>query len=102
MSAETIQADYEQLSQVSGQFALAQDIAAQMLQNIRNHMNDLGGQWVGEGSEAFFNEMEGDILPACERLCRTLEQAAGVTEQISATLQEAEASAAASFTVTAS
>jgi hypothetical protein len=41
---------------------------AQMVQQVQNAMHRLQSDWIGRGSEAFFHEMEGELLPALNRL----------------------------------
>ena len=38
-----------------------------------------GGDWVGEGATAFFNEMRSEVMPALVRLMKALESGASVT-----------------------
>jgi WXG100 family type VII secretion target len=39
-------------------------------------------QWVGQGSEKFFSEMEGQVLPAVQRLARALGYAGDTADKI--------------------
>jgi WXG100 family type VII secretion target len=53
-----------------------------------------GGDWIGQGANAFFQEMQSDVLPALQRLLRALEASERVTKQISGLLRDAEQDAA--------
>ncbi|MGB1253725.1 MAG: WXG100 family type VII secretion target, partial [Candidatus Promineifilaceae bacterium] len=61
---DIIQADYEMLEQVSAKFVQQSEAAQQMLQDISNRMQALEGEWIGEGSTAFFAEMSDLMLPS--------------------------------------
>jgi hypothetical protein len=55
------------------------------------------GGWQGRGSTAFFNEMNGEILPAMQRLAAALDRARSVTHEIAHVVQQAEEEAARPF-----
>jgi WXG100 family type VII secretion target len=97
--AETIQADYEALEQISQRFMQQGDAVEQMNQNLRNRMDQLQGSWKGMGSEAFFAEMGDEVLPAADRLRQAMEDASNVTKQIANALSAAEEEAGNSFQV---
>ena len=74
--AEEIRADYEELEQVASRFTNQCAQVQQMLQKVRGSMEKLeDGGWIGRGSDAFFNEMNGEVLPATERLLQALDPA---------------------------
>ena len=62
--ADEVKADYEQLEQVANKFSNQSEEIQQMLQTVKNNMDKLEPDWIGRGSEAFFSEMQGEILPA--------------------------------------
>ena len=95
---DQIQADYDELEQISGQFSnQAQSIQA-MQQKVRgSYAKLLDKGWIGKGATAFFDEMESLILPAQERLKDALEQASKTTKDISETVQQAEEDASSPF-----
>lgn len=97
---DIVQANYETLDQVSARFAQQGDALQQMLQNIRTHMEALEGEWIGKGHDAFFREMGDSVVPACDRLCRAFQQAAGSTKQMANALRNAEQEASGAFQVT--
>ncbi len=97
--AETIQADYEALEQISQRFMQQGDAVEQMNQNLRNRMDQLQSSWKGMGSEAFFAEMGDEVLPAADRLRQAMEDASNVTKQIANALSAAEEEAGNSFQV---
>lgn len=99
MAAEEIRADYDQLVQVVNRFNAQGQQIQQMTQNVQRSMETLRGGWEGRGSQAFFNEMQGNVLPGVNRLHQALAQAARVTQQISQTVKQAEEEASAPFRI---
>ncbi len=95
---DEVRADYEQLEQVANQFQAQSQAIQQMLQNVKGSMDPLvGGGWIGRGSDAFYAEMEGEVLPATQRLQAALEEASQATKKITQTMQQAEDNASALF-----
>ena len=81
--SNTIQADYEQLESIAGNFGKEADNSTAMTARVRKSYEDLkNGGWLGRGAEAFFNEMDSEILPALERFFAALEKGQSVTQQI--------------------
>lgn len=99
MSATVIQAQYEQLEELVQRFHAQADGSSQLLQNVRRHLDDLNGEWIGEGSQAFFREMEDEIFPALQRLTAAFEQSSDATSEIMRILQNAEEDAAQQMSV---
>jgi len=97
--ADLIEADYDVLEQVSRRFSQQGDEIQQMLQNIRNRMGQLQNSWEGRGSQAFFAEMQDEVVPGIDRLRHALEDAGNVTKQVAETLSQAEEEAGNSFRV---
>ncbi len=96
--ADEIRADYDQLQDIASRFANQAQVIQEMLQNVRSHMQPLeDGGWIGRGSDAFFSEMNDEVLPATERLQKALEEASRVTNQIAQTIRQAEEEASGLF-----
>ena len=95
---DEIQADYDRLEQIANQFANQSQAIQQMLQSTKGAMDPLqGGGWIGRGSDAFFSEMQGEVLPASERLQEALDEAGRVTKQIVQIVKQAEEEASSPF-----
>ena len=95
---DEIRADYDQLEQLANQFANQSQAIQQMLQNVRGSMDPLqSGGWIGRGSDAFFSEMQSEVLPATQRLQEALDEANRVTKQIIQTVKQAEEEASSPF-----
>jgi len=97
--ADEVKADYEQLEQVASKFSSQSEEIQQMLQTVKNNMDQLEPDWIGRGSEAFFSEMQSEVLPAVMRLQQALEEANRVTKEVVQTMQDAEEEASSPFRV---
>lgn len=95
---DEIRADYDRLEKVASQFANQSQEIQQMLQKVRGSMEPLeSGGWIGRGSDAFFSEMQSEVLPATERLQQAMDEANRVTNQIVQTIRHAEEEACSPF-----
>src|SRR5258706_1390639 len=91
MPAATIRANYDQLKQVATTFGKSSDECKRTLQNIRSNKDTLhGGDWVGQGANAFYKEMDDSVLPTLQRLVSALDTAQRSIAQISSVMQGAE------------
>ena len=98
--ADLIEADYGKLEQVHKQFTSQADIFAKTIKDIRSRMDPLeDGGWKGDAATAFFREMNDEVLPACVRLHKALQEAAASTKQIGETVQKAEQDATNTFKI---
>lgn len=98
MPNDIIQAQYDQLDQISSRFAGQSEASQQLIAQLRRSMQPLqGGGWQGRGSSAFFAEMNNEVLPTMQRLASALDQARSVTLQVSDILQAAEEEASRPF-----
>lgn len=95
---DLILVDYERLEKLAAVFGQQSENIAQMLQQVQGSVNPLqAGGWMGKGSDAFFGEMEGVVLPAVQRLIEALGEANLVTNQIVEVMQQADEEASSSF-----
>jgi WXG100 family type VII secretion target len=98
MSNDIIQARYDGLADVANRFGNQahsnEDLLARVLQALRPLE---GGGWQGRGSTAFFAEMNGEVVPAMQRLGVALDRARNVTLAIARVLREAEEEASQPF-----
>jgi WXG100 family type VII secretion target len=95
--ADEIKADYDQLEQVVSRFASQSQVIQEMNQQVRTSMQNLQDGWMGRGSEAFFSEMESEVLPASLRLQEALDEASRATRDIIQIFQQADEEASAPF-----
>ena len=95
MASALVRSDHDQLKQVSQSFSQQADAINNMNQNIKSCMDTLqGGDWIGKGATAYFQEMNGQVIPSLTRLHRALTQAARITQQVSQLMKQAEGEAA--------
>jgi WXG100 family type VII secretion target len=95
MAGPKVRADYEQLKEAANGFSVQAQAAQQTVQSLQKELAVLqGGDWVGLGATAFYQEMGGQVMPAMKRLAAALESARETTVQISQVIGQAEADAA--------
>lgn len=95
MPASRIRADHDQLKQVVQTFNRESAAVKRSLDRLRSRMDALQrGDWVGQGANKFYQEMDSAVLPAVERLRAALDQGARTVRQVSHLIDEAEAEAA--------
>ena len=95
---DEFQCKYDEMENIAKIFQAQADIAQQVFDSIRNTMEDLKPDWIGKGSDAFFNEMESEVNPALQRLIQALEEGSNVVMQINQTIETAEQEAQSQFT----
>lgn len=96
--SDEIRANYEQLDNIASRLANQSQAIQTMLQKVKGSMSKLqNGGWIGQGADAFFQEMNGVVLPASQRLQNVLQEAGQVTKTIVQTVKQAEEEASAPF-----
>jgi WXG100 family type VII secretion target len=79
---------YDELSGIVQKFRGEQQEIEALLKQTKGKVESLhNNQWVGEGSDKYFNEMEGQLLPAVSRLVGALGHAADVAQKIADTIR---------------
>jgi WXG100 family type VII secretion target len=80
--------NYDDLNSIVGKFrSEAQEIDG-LLKQTKSKVEGLhNNQWVGQGSEKFFGEMEQSVLPALGRLVGALGHAGDVAQKIADTIR---------------
>ena len=95
MATKRTRAEYDELGNAARKWAAEADHARQMVASLKQCMDTLqGGDWVGQGARAFYAEMNGQVMPALQRLVKALESASRTTQSISRAVHEAEQAAA--------
>jgi WXG100 family type VII secretion target len=91
MGAPQVRSDYDQLKNLQKSFSSQAEAVAKTTQNIRSIMDKLqGGDWIGEGAQKFYQEMNDQVLPTLNRMYKALDEASRATAQISQTMKKAE------------
>lgn len=98
MTGNVVQVDYDQLEQIAQRLARSAEATSDLDRRLRQAVAALAdGGWIGRGSDAFFQDMSTEVLPAHTRLITALHEGVAVTRQISQTMRQAEAEAAGLF-----
>ena len=94
---DEFQCMYDRMEEIAKIFQAQADVAQQMYDQIQTTMNDLQPDWIGKGSDAFFQEMESVVNPALQRLVQALEEGGSVVARINQTIENAEQEAQSQF-----
>jgi WXG100 family type VII secretion target len=98
MSAPQVRSDYDQLNTIAQTFSTQSDTVNRTLQSVRSNMDTLqGGDWIGKGAQAFYKEMNDQVLPTMQRLQKALAEASRITKQIAQIMKQAEDEASGCF-----
>lgn len=87
-----IRSDYDQLKNISSGWRQQEESTKQTISKLKGVIEQLdgGGDWIGKGATAFYQEMTGEVLPALTRLQNAMAEAGTVTNEISQIYREAE------------
>lgn len=95
MTAPRIRVEYEELSRIAQIFGGEGEQVAGLVRNLKAGLEVLRrGDWVGPGANAFYAEMDGQVLPSLARINAAMSQAQNATLRVRAVIQEAETEAA--------
>lgn len=98
MPTPRIRSDYAVLQTIIQTFAKEANDLKQVLTRLKQSTETLrGGDWVGTGATAFYQEMDTQMLPATGRLVAALTNAGRTTQQMLQIMQNAERDAAMCF-----
>jgi WXG100 family type VII secretion target len=87
----TIHVDYEQLEKVTQRFQQQAEACKEMVRRLQQRVDALeNGGWEGGASRAFFNEMNGGVLPALGRLDTALQESGQAARQVAQIFRQAE------------
>ncbi len=95
--AENTIINYEQLQAIAKKMEAEAEAIAGILATLRQLVHDLEKEWIGTGSDAFFDEMETIVLPSMQRLCEALHFSAETSRAILKIYHGAEEDASAPF-----
>lgn len=70
--AKFVQLNYDELTTLVKKFKEGGEDYTRLHSNLRQRVQDLHKDWIGEGAEKFFEEMEIELLPALLRLTQAL------------------------------
>lgn len=79
---------YDDMSTIVQRFRTEQQEIDALHKQLKGKVDSLhNNQWVGEGSDKWFNEMETQVLPAIQRLAGALGHAGDVANKIAALIR---------------
>ncbi len=85
------QVNYDEMQAIIKTLQAEEEELKSLLSATKNKVENLhGNQWVGQGADQFFQEMEGTVLPAMGRLVYALNTAGHVAQQMINTIRQAD------------
>jgi WXG100 family type VII secretion target len=91
--AKLFRVDYEAIKKFQSSFRGQETSVQQTTQKLSRVVEQLrGGDWIGEGANAFFQEWDGEVLPAMKRLQKAMSEGDRVSKEIERLQLEAETS----------
>lgn len=89
--ADHVEVNYDELQGIANQMEARAGEVEQTLRRLASQIDTLrGGGWLGRGADQFYNEMDGEVLPAVQRLINALRQGRTVLSQVAQDFQNAE------------
>jgi WXG100 family type VII secretion target len=89
--ADHVEVNYEQMQSVRNSFEQQSQDIQNMLKKIESQIDHLrGGEWIGQGANSFYDEMDSELLPAVQRLQQALQEGSQVIGQLVETFKQAE------------
>lgn len=96
--ADKTEVDYDQLQNFAKLFESEAEEIQALTKQTDSSVEDLsGGGWVGRGSDAFYAEMNDEVIPAMLRAAKALQEAGRVTKQIAEIFNQAEEESQSNF-----
>ncbi|MCU0497659.1 MAG: WXG100 family type VII secretion target [Anaerolineae bacterium] len=97
MPNDIIQVKYDELENIAKMFQAEQERIQEVRQSVKSKAEELRHGWIGMGSDAFFEELEGEVLPRVNRLIDALGSSSQAVYQIIEVMQAAEQEASGQF-----
>lgn len=89
MAARLRRVHYDEMSAIVKSFRTEQQEIEALYKQTKSKVESLhNNQWVGQGAEKWFSEMEGTVLPAVQRLIRALDYAGDTAQKIHETIHK--------------
>src|SRR5215467_9850310 len=90
MAHNNFQLNYDETASIAKRFKDEGEDIARLHSETRQRVRDLTKEWIGEGADKFFEEMETVLLPALQRLSVALFHTQDVTHEIMKIIQNAD------------
>ena len=89
--AGTTQVNYDNMNGIIKGMKNEEEQIMNLLKTTKSKVESLhNNQWVGQGADTFFNEMEQTVLPALARLAHALAIGSDVAQNIVNTIRQAD------------
>ena len=89
--AGTTQVNYDDMNGIIKGMKNEEELIMNVLKTTKSKVESLhNNQWVGQGADTFFNEMEQTVLPALARLAHALAIGSDVAQNIVNTIRQAD------------
>lgn len=89
--AEHVEVNYDQMTSIRNSFEQQSEDIQNMLKKLESQVDHLrGGEWIGQGANSFYDEMDSLLLPAVQRLVQALQEGSQVIAQMIEIFKQAE------------
>jgi len=89
--ANTIQVNYDDMNNIIKGMKSEQAEMGNLYKQTKSKVESLhNNQWIGQGADKFFNEMEQSLLPAVQKLSEALGAASDAAQRVMSTIQSAD------------
>lgn len=91
MAAPQVRSDRDQLKKIQDSFNKEAERVENVTRDLMSKQDTLhGGDWIGQGANQFYQEMDSQVIPNMNRLRNAMAEAARTVGQISKLMQETE------------
>lgn len=96
MASPSVRVNHDDLKSIQQKFRAEADAVQATNRSLQGNLETLQrGDWVGRGAQAFYQEMNNDVMPAMKRLAEVLAEAARAVQEVSKRMKAAEGDASA-------
>jgi WXG100 family type VII secretion target len=89
--AEHVEVNYDTLAAIKNSFDQQAQEIQQMTQKMESQIEGLrAGSWIGQGADAFYDEMDNEVMPALLRCKNAMYEGAMVVSEIIEEFKNAE------------
>lgn len=91
MAAVEVRIDYEEMKALRSISEEQREKAQQLLRRVSDQVDVLkSDNWIGQNADAFYKEMDGDVIPALERLVRAFASMEATCDSLMSLFEAAE------------
>jgi WXG100 family type VII secretion target len=87
----TIRFSYDEVKTIGSSFRNQEEEVKKTIGKLKNQTDKLReGDWIGEGATKFYSVMDGELLPALDRLQKAMAESGKVSDQLSQIFKDGE------------